>query len=150
MSVAYTRPQPLTRAFLIMGRAWTINNVMTDGVGANTAALVNTTSTPRFSQNAGVGAANETAAATTNVYHVVISVLSGASSRLIVDGAVVSGGNPGAATSGGLTIMADGAFANFAAMQIKEIIELSRDISAAEAALITNYLAAKGGLGFTV
>ena len=125
---------------------------MTDGAAAaNTAAMTATTSTPRRSMNAG-SSANETTAAALLATHVVAMVWDGASSKFVVDATTVSGGNPGSATTGGLTILADGAAVPslFAGGQFKEILEYDRAHSASEVTTILRYLNRIGNLGLAL
>ena len=152
MRASYTQAQPCTRYFLARFPLWTSGRYMTDGAAAaNTAAMTATTSTPSRSMNAG-SSANETTAAALLATHVVAMVWDGASSKFVVDATTVSGGDPGAATTGGLTILADGAAVPslFAGGQFKEIIEYDRAHSASEITTILRYLNRIGNLGLAL
>jgi hypothetical protein len=152
MRAAYVQAQPCTRFFLVKKPAWISGNYTTDGVGANSAAIIATTATPSRSMNAGTAGQNENAAPTISAYHVWAMVWNGASSKFIVDATTASGGNPGTTTTGGLTIYADGgaAPATFGGGHFKEIVEYNRVLTDAETSTVLRYLARKGNSGVIV
>jgi hypothetical protein len=152
MRAEYVQAQPCTRFFLVKKPAWVVGQYSTDGVGANSAAIIATTAIPSRSMNAGTAGQNENAAPTTNAYHVWAMVWNGASSKFIVDATTASGGNPGTTTTGGLTIYADGgaAPATFGGGHFKEIIEYNRVLSDAEINSVMRYLARIGNVRIAI
>lgn len=152
MRASYTQAQPVTRFALVKKLTWTNGTYTFDGVGANSAAIVGSTGTPKLSMNAGTPTQNENAAASLGVYHAIAMVWNGASSQFQIDTTSVATGNPGATTTGGLTIFADGQAiaANFGSGQVKELIEYNRALSQTEINAILRYLSYIGNLGLTI
>lgn len=124
-SPAFPLTQPILRVSAIRQVTWTSGDYIMDGVGgANTGALVQTTSTPQLNLNAGSSVAGNTTLPV-DTDGVVVEVLNGASSSLRVSRGAATTGGAGAGAPNGITLGASGAStaANFAnARYMEEII----------------------------
>jgi hypothetical protein len=101
--------QPIVRITTSRQVTWTSGDYLYDGAaGANTAGLVQTTSTPQINLNAGSSVAGNTGLAV-DTRGVVTEVINGASSSLRVDRRTATTGNAGAGIPNGITLGANGA-----------------------------------------
>ena len=155
MRASYTQAQPVTRFFLARRNLWSITTAArytTDGVGANSAAILDATSTPSTRISAGTPVAENTGM-TLSAWHAVAAVFNGASSSYKIDANAATTGNASTTTTGGLTIFADGGTptaSTFSASQTKEIIEYNRALSASEVNQVMRYLSRIGNLGLAL
>jgi hypothetical protein len=126
-SALYAQAQPMTRYTVAKQVSWTSGDYLWDGAnGANSGALIQTTSTPQVNMNAGSSVAANTGWAI-GADSVITEVINGASSFLRVSRAAPTTGNAGAASPNGNTLFASGAStpANFGNATISERIEVS-------------------------
>lgn len=155
MRASYTQAQPVTRFILARRNLWSITGAARytmDGVGANSAAILDSTATPKTSINAGSSVAENTGMSL-STYHAVAAVFSGAGSSYQIDANSATTGNAGATTTGGLTIFADGGTptaSTFSGTQAKEIIEYNRALSQGEINQVMRYLSRIGNLGLAL
>lgn len=121
LKATFASIQPAYDFAILMMPSWTINRVISDGVTANTGAIVKTTATPTISMNAGFAvAANGDLSLRT--FHRGIFVNNGAGSSITIDGNAATTGDAGAGNPGGLTIGANGGAANFGSVWWKRWI----------------------------
>ena len=136
---AFTLNQPETVYLLVNPVTWADNATLFDGNGADTGALYQTTATPRVDLYAGA-----TAAANTNLvlgaYAAVAGIFNGASSVMQVNNTTPTTGNAGAANMGGFTLGAGAAPANYANIQVKEVIIFAAAHDASTRARVIRYL----------
>jgi hypothetical protein len=141
-------PQAFTRISVIKQDTWTASDVLLDGAnGANSGALVQTTTTPQLNINAGSSVADNTGLAV-DTWAVVTEVFNGASSSLRIGRGVATTGNAGANAANGLTLFASGAStaAAFAAGSLRAQAVYSRVLTRAERDALIEYFSRRTGV----
>jgi hypothetical protein len=101
----YTANQPVWRVIVCRILSWTSGDYLCDGNAANTAAIIQTTSTPQLNISAGSSVAANTGLAVGSI-GIITAVLNGASSSLQINNAVATTGDAGAGNAGGFTLFA--------------------------------------------
>lgn len=140
-SASFTSAQPTTEYTVSSLVTWVSGAYLWDGAsGANSAAVIMTTSTPRVSINAGSSVA-ENSNLVVGTPAVFTEFLSGASSSLQINATTATTGNAGTASPNGVTIGASGAStaANFSAITFSEKLVRSATDSAQTKSQIYNY-----------
>ena len=121
-SPAFALPQPISRYTVGSQVSWTSGDYLWDGASAaNSAALIQTTSTPRLNLNAGSSVAANTGLVLQTL-SVISEIFNGAASFLTIARQAATTGNAGAGAPNGVTIGASGAAtaANFGNITISE------------------------------
>jgi hypothetical protein len=139
---AFTLNQPITYYLALKQVTWTAGDYFIDGDG-NTSVLIAQPSagaTPEIVAYAGSLSAVSTGLAV-NTYGVICAVYNGASSVLRVNNGADITGNFGANNAGGLTLGGSGTVvAQFANIQVKEVIVFNQAHTAAQRSLMIAYL----------
>lgn len=147
MSASFTEVQPTTMYLLCRQVTWTSGDYISDGPsGANSGAIVQTTSSPQLNLNAGSSVAANTGLVV-NTYGILTAVFNGASSSLRVNKLTPTTGNAGAGNMGGITIGADGAGNNAGNIQVKELLMFTSAHDLNTQGQVIAYLSSVGGLG---
>jgi hypothetical protein len=147
MKAAFTLNEPETIYLLFKQVTWTDLRRIFDGNTGDTGAVFQGTSTPLLRQFI-TAATNNNNALAVDTYGAFGVVFNGASSATQVNLTTVSGGNPGTANMGGLTLGARGNNTGPSNIQVKEVIVFGAAHSAETRRRVIRYLAAVGGLSF--
>lgn len=144
-TAGFTLAQPVTRYSVFKQQTWTANHILWDGHAAASGQMKQITTTPNLEIFAGSDGPVVTTF-TLGKYAVAAEVLNGAGSTLQNALNSASTGNPGAGSPGGYTIGADGAGANFGALQLSESLLYSVAHTSGQIAGVVAYLKAKWGV----
>lgn len=143
-TAAFTLNQPATFYLVAKQVSWTSIDYLWDGIPASKMAVYQDATTPKIRQLAG-SVGTENANATLGSWVILSAVYNGAASVLAVNntGDVVS--DAGANNAGGFTLGNDGGpgFTQPANIQVKEVIIFSAAHTAAQRAVVQNYLAVR-------
>jgi hypothetical protein len=147
MEVGFTLAQPTMVYILFRQVTWSSGGVVFDGESAaQSGQLVQTSGSPQLNLNAGSAVAANTGLAV-NTYGIAACAFNGASSSLGINKGAVVTGNAGTASMSGLNLGGDTNDANFANIQVKEIIMFAGAHGATQQLQVINYLSMVGGLG---
>lgn len=142
----FTLNQPLTRFIVGKSLTWTLNDYIADGNAKDSAAFIQSATTPRFKISAG-SAVGENAGLALNTLGVMCAVVNGASSLTQVNLGTPVTGNAGAANAGGLTLFGSGTVATgFWNGMIVEDITFPTALDATQRARVIQYLAGRHGI----
>lgn len=139
----FTLNQPETVYIVFKAIVWTQTVRYFDGNASGSGILSPDSATPDMRIFAGSSAANNTNLAI-NAYGAVACVFNGASSVLQVNNTAPATGDVGVGNMGGFTVGANGANANFANIQVKEVVLYSAAHDANQRQTVINYLASVG------
>lgn len=148
-SDAMTYEQPEFIYLVLKQITWTANDLLFDGLNVYGSCIYNNTATPKIGAYAGTASADDSNL-TLDTFCIIRVLFNGASSKLIVNGNAAITGDFGAGHMDGIVLGSRGTVAHdFAHIQVKEVIFRTISDSAANEALIYNYLNAKYSLGLT-
>lgn len=146
MAATFTENQPTTLYLLCRQVTWTSGDYISDGVTANSGAIIQTTGSPQLNLHAGSSVAGNSGLAV-NTYGILTAIFNGASSSLRVNKLAPTTGDPGSGNMGGITLGADGAGANNGNIQVKEQIMFTSSHDLNTQGQVIAYLSSVGGLG---
>lgn len=143
MQATFTLAQPYVIAALVNQVSWTSTNVIMDGVTNNTAAIVQTTTTPQLNLNAGSSACAQTGA-TLGQWKSLIAVGNGANCALFAESLTGATGNAGTGGPGGITLGASGdGTTKFGNCGFREVIIFNYLLDDQKIRLVRKYLEAQ-------
>lgn len=142
-TASFTLNQPATYFAVVQYRvAWSANTPIIDGLSAQFSQYLFRSSSTVMGLYAGTN--GPTVTTTPQAAHVYSAVFNGASSLLRVDGGTDSTGNPSTGNAGGLTVGAtSNGVADFAAIDVGELLAYTGALSSSDRALVETYLKAK-------
>jgi hypothetical protein len=146
LQVTFTLAQPIMVYMLWRQVTWSSGGVCCDGKTAASGQIVQTTGTPQLNISAGSSVAANTGLAV-NTYAASTVFFSGTSSTFTINKKTATTGNAGTTAMAGFTLGSDGNGANWANIQVKEVILFNVLHDLTKQYAVVNYLSSIGGLG---
>jgi hypothetical protein len=139
---AFTLIQPEFIYMVVNQVSWSLNDRLFDGESFLSGGILQDSTTPNISINAGSNVASNS---NLNVgsFGIVRALFNGASSKLIVNATTPTTGNAGSDNMGGFTIGARGGTGSYSNIQVKEVIIRKVADGATDEQSIYDYLAGK-------
>lgn len=141
-TASFTFVQPEMVYLVLKQITWTANDKLMDGFSSNTGLITQFSAPPNLRANAGIDSSTNPNLIM-DTYGIIRVLFNGASSKLQIDENAAITGDFGALNMGGITLGAKATLAQFANIQVKEVIFRKIADTAQDEQDIYDYLAAK-------